>query len=75
MKILACNSNKELAEAISSYIGVKLADATIRKFSDDEILYAIKLLRDCDFAFKNTSMDERYLAHSILAGICGRVNA
>ena len=46
-----------------------------RQFSDDEILYAIKLLRDCDFAFKNTSMDERYLAHSILAGICGRVNA
>ena len=34
MKILACNSNKELAEAISSYINVKLADASINKFSD-----------------------------------------
>ena len=41
MKILACNSNKELAEAISSYIGVSLADATIRKFGDDEIFVEI----------------------------------
>ena len=41
MKILACNSNKELAEAISSYIGVKLADATIRKFADGEIFIKI----------------------------------
>ena len=41
MKILACNSNKELAEAISSYIGVKLADTTIRKFADGEIFVKI----------------------------------
>ena len=41
MKILACNSNKELAEAISSYIGVKLADATIRNFADGEIFIKI----------------------------------
>jgi len=41
MKILACNSNKELAEAISTYIGVKLADASIRKFADDEIFVEI----------------------------------
>ena len=41
MKILACNSNKELAEAISSYTGVKLADATIRKFADGEIFVKI----------------------------------
>ena len=41
MKILACNSNKELAGAISSYIGVKLADASIRKFADDEIFVEI----------------------------------
>ena len=41
MKILACNSNKELAEAISSYIDVKLADATIRKFADGEIFVKI----------------------------------
>jgi ribose-phosphate pyrophosphokinase len=41
MKILACNSNKELAEAISSYVGIKLADATIRKFADGEIFVKI----------------------------------
>jgi ribose-phosphate pyrophosphokinase len=41
MKILACNSNKELAVAISSYIGVKLANATIRKFADGEIFVKI----------------------------------
>ena len=41
MKIIDCNSNKRLAEAISSYIGVKLADATIRKFADDEIFVEI----------------------------------
>ena len=41
MKILACNSNKDLAEAISSYIGVKLADATIRNFADGEIFVKI----------------------------------
>ena len=41
MKIIACNSNKRLAEAISSYIGVKLADATIRKFADGEIFVKI----------------------------------
>ena len=45
-----------------------------RQFSTDEILNAIKLLRDSDFAFKNTSIDEKYLAHSILAGICGGIN-
>ena len=41
MKIIACNSNKILAEAITSYIGVKLADAVIRKFSDGEIFVKI----------------------------------
>ena len=41
MKIIACNSNKVLAEAITSYIGVKLADAVIRKFADGEIFVKI----------------------------------
>tara|TARA_B100000965_G_scaffold404163_1_gene434182 strand:+ start:788 stop:1723 length:936 start_codon:yes stop_codon:yes gene_type:complete len=41
MKIVACNSNLELARAISSYIGVKLADASIRKFADHEIFVEI----------------------------------
>ena len=41
MKIIACNSNKVLSEAISSFIGVKLADASIRNFADDEIFVEI----------------------------------
>ena len=41
MKIIACNSNKVLAEAISSYIKVKLADASIRNFADNEIFVEI----------------------------------
>ena len=41
MKILSCNSNKELAQSISSYIGVSLCKASIRKFADDEIFVEI----------------------------------
>jgi len=41
MKIIACNSNKILAKTITSYIGVKLADAVIRKFADGEVFVKI----------------------------------
>ena len=41
MKILSCNSNRDLSEAISTYIGVPLADASMRKFADDEIFVEI----------------------------------
>ena len=41
MKLIACNSNFELAKAISSYVGIGLADATIRKFADGEIFVKI----------------------------------
>ena len=41
MKIIACNSNKELAKAISSYVSLNIADATIRKFADGEIFVKI----------------------------------
>jgi ribose-phosphate pyrophosphokinase len=41
MKLIAGNSNIELAQLISSYIGVKLADASIRKFADGEIFVKI----------------------------------
>ena len=41
MKIIACNSNKELAKAISSYVNLDIADATIRKFADGEIFVKI----------------------------------
>ena len=41
MKLIAGNSNANLAKSISSYIGVKLADAQIRKFADGEIFVKI----------------------------------
>ena len=41
MKIIAGNSNIELAKAISNYIGIGLSDASIRKFADGEIFVKI----------------------------------
>ena len=41
MKIIACNSNIILAEAISSYIGVSLAKASLKRFADREIFVEI----------------------------------
>lgn len=65
MKIIACNSNKILAEAITSYIGVKLADAVIRKFADGEIFVKInENIRGEDiFIIQSTSppLKEQYL--------------
>ena len=41
MKIISCNSNQLLAKSISSYIGVNLCKASMRKFADDEIFVEI----------------------------------
>ncbi len=41
MKIISGNSNLELANSICAYIGVKLTDASFRKFADDEIFVEI----------------------------------
>jgi ribose-phosphate pyrophosphokinase len=41
MKILACNSNRPLAEAIASYLNIALTSASIRRFSDMEIFVEI----------------------------------
>ncbi len=41
MKILACNSNRPLAEAIGSYLNIALTSATIRRFSDMEVFVEI----------------------------------
>lgn len=41
MKIIACNSNRTLAEAISDYIRVPLTQASIRRFSDMEVFAEI----------------------------------
>ena len=41
MKILTCNSNIPLAEAISSYLGQKLIKANVKRFADNEIFVEI----------------------------------
>jgi ribose-phosphate pyrophosphokinase len=41
MKLVACNSNPALAEAISDYLGIPLAKAVIRRFSDMEVFVEI----------------------------------
>ena len=42
MKLVSGNSNKPLSENIAKYLGVKLVDATIKKFPDKEIFVEIK---------------------------------
>ncbi|MCF8482594.1 MAG: ribose-phosphate pyrophosphokinase [Rhodospirillum sp.] len=37
MKILACNSNRPLAEAVASYLNLELTNASVKRFSDMEV--------------------------------------
>jgi ribose-phosphate pyrophosphokinase len=41
-KILACNSNRPLAEAISTYMNLPLTNADVRRFSDMEVFVEIQ---------------------------------
>jgi ribose-phosphate pyrophosphokinase len=41
MKIIACNSNRPLAESIADHLNTKLSKATIKKFSDHEVFAEI----------------------------------
>jgi len=41
MKILACNSNRPLAEAVCAYLGLALTRASVRRFSDMEVFVEI----------------------------------
>jgi ribose-phosphate pyrophosphokinase len=41
MKILACNSNRTLAEAVGSYLDLPLTKANIRRFADQEVFVEI----------------------------------
>ena len=42
MKILACNSNQPLADAISAYLDLPLTKASVRRFSDMEVFVEIQ---------------------------------
>src|SRR6266852_562975 len=41
MKILTCNSNRPLADAISAYLRTPLTNASVRRFSDMEVFVEI----------------------------------
>ena len=41
-KILACNSNRALAEAIAAYLNLPMTKADIRRFSDMEVFVEIQ---------------------------------
>ena len=41
MKILTCNSNRPIAEAISAYLNLPLTSASVRRFSDMEVFVEI----------------------------------
>jgi ribose-phosphate pyrophosphokinase len=42
MKILTCNSNRPLAEAITAYLNLPLTKASVRRFSDMEVFVEIQ---------------------------------
>ena len=41
MKVLSCNSNRPLAEAIATYLNVSLTQADVRRFADTEVFVEI----------------------------------
>ena len=41
MKILSCNSNRPLAEAIAAYLNIPVTKADVRRFADNEIFVEI----------------------------------
>ena len=41
MKLLACNSNLPVAEAMAAYLNVPLTKATVRRFSDNEVFVEV----------------------------------
>jgi len=41
MKLVACNGNRPLSEAIAAYLNIRLTDASVRRFSDMEVFVEI----------------------------------
>ena len=42
MKLISCNANRPLAEAIAKYLDIPLAQADVRRFKDEEIFVTIE---------------------------------
>ncbi len=79
IKIIAGNSNKELAEKIAEYIGVKVADCQVTTFSDGEISVNInETVRGCDvFVVQSTNnpVNENLMELLILIDALKRASA
>jgi ribose-phosphate pyrophosphokinase len=71
MKILACNSNRPLAEAISKYLDLPLTKASVRRFSDMEVFVEIlENVRGEDvFVIQSTSYPANDNLMELLVGI------
>jgi ribose-phosphate pyrophosphokinase len=41
MKLVACNGNRPLAEAVAAYLNIELTNASVRRFSDMEVFVEI----------------------------------
>jgi ribose-phosphate pyrophosphokinase len=41
MKLMTGNANRPLAQAIASYLGVRLTDASVRRFADEEVFVEV----------------------------------
>ncbi|MAJ93461.1 MAG: phosphoribosylpyrophosphate synthetase, partial [Rhodospirillaceae bacterium TMED63] len=42
MKIVACNSNRPMSEAIAAYLNLPMTKASVRRFSDMECFVEIQ---------------------------------
>ena len=84
IKIIAGNSNMELAQKIADYIGVKVADCQVTTFSDGEISVNInETVRGCDvFVVQSTNnpvnenlMELLIMIDSLRRASAGRITA
>src|SRR5438045_762870 len=41
MKLLSCNSNPALAKSVADYLGLKLTNADVKRFADQEVFVEI----------------------------------
>src|SRR5213592_3091720 len=71
MKILTCNSNRPLAEAISNYLDLPLTKASVRRFSDMEVFVEIhENVRGEDvFVIQSTSFPANDHLMELLVGL------
>ena len=84
IKIIAGNSNKELAQKIADYVGVKIADCEVGQFSDGEISVNMnETVRGCDvFVVQSTNnpvndnlMELLILIDALKRASAGRITA